>query len=268
MSHSWPRVLVVAGILLTVGLVTATTADASHAWGNYHWGRTANPFTLQIGDNVSSAWDATLRTTSADWSQSTVLDTTIVAGKTGNPRRCTPTVGRVEVCDEKYGFNGWLGVASIWASGNHITQGTVKLNNSYFNTATYNTPAWRNLVSCQEVGHTLGLNHQDENSTNAPLGTCMDYTNDPTPNQHPNQHDYDQLVTIYTHTDAGTTLAAGAASSSARDRAVASAACGDEHGIPAQAGPSDGDTFVCDLGGGLRRITHVFWIPPGLPGAR
>lgn len=54
---------------------------------------------------------------------------------------------------------------------------------------------------CQEVGHTFGLNHQDETFSNPNLGSCMDYTNDPSTNQHPNQHDYNQLVTIYGHTD-------------------------------------------------------------------
>ena len=34
----------------------------------------------------------------------------------------------------------------------------------------------------------------------------MDYTNDPSTNQHPNQHDYDQLETIYGHFDSITTL--------------------------------------------------------------
>jgi hypothetical protein len=177
---------------------------ASHSWGNYHWARTSNPFTLKLGDNVSSAWDSYLATTSSDWTQSTVLNTTIVAGS-AMPKTCKPTAGMVQVCNATYGANGWLGIASIWASGSHITQGTVKLNDTYFNTATYNTPAWRNLVTCQEVGHTFGLSHNDEdfNTTN---GTCMDYSNDPVPNQHPNAHDYSQLQTIYQHVDSTTTV--------------------------------------------------------------
>jgi hypothetical protein len=62
--------------------------------------------------------------------------------------------------------------------------------------------AERQGVMCQEVGHTYGLDHQDEDFNNANLGTCMDYPNDWSTNQHPNQHDYDQLVSIYSHTDA------------------------------------------------------------------
>jgi hypothetical protein len=160
---------------------------------NYHWARTTTSFNLKLGDNVTAAWDAHLVTTAADWSASDVLDTYIVAGLV-NPKNCRPTAGRVEVCNAKYGNNGWLGIAQIWITGGvHITQGVTKVNDTYFNTAAYNTPAWRNLVMCQEVGHTLGLGHQDENFNNANLNTCMDYTSNPESNQHPNTHDYDEL---------------------------------------------------------------------------
>lgn len=192
-------------VLLLVG-VFASAAYANHAWGSYHWARTANPFTLKLGDNVTSAWDATLATTASDWSLSSVLDTVVTPGQT-NPKNCRAVKGRVEVCNSKYGKNGWLGIAQVWVSGSHITQGVTKLNDTYFSTTKYNTPAWRNLVMCQEVGHTFGLDHQDEDFNNPPLGTCMDYTSDPTPNQHPNQHDYDMLEEIYAHLDTITTVA-------------------------------------------------------------
>ena len=122
-------------LALIVGF-SAPTAKADHSWGNYHWARTANPFNLKLGDNLSSNWDAYLTGASTDWSLSSVLETLVVPGNT-NPKNCRTTSGRVEVCNSKYGNNGWLGVASIWASGEHITQGTVKLNDSYFSTAKY-----------------------------------------------------------------------------------------------------------------------------------
>lgn len=201
---SFMRVLVVA-LLFVLFFSIRGTSEASHSWGNYHWARTANPFTLKLGDNLSSSWDQYLATTSADWSISSVLDTTVVSGGTSS-RRCRATSGRVEVCNYRYGNNGWLGLAQIWVSGDHITKGLTKVNDTYFNTATYNTPAWKNLVMCQEVGHNVGLDHQDEDFNNPPLGTCMDYTSDPTPNQHPNSHDYEQLEIIYAHLDTFTTL--------------------------------------------------------------
>lgn len=193
----------IAGAL--VASTCVTVAFASHSWNGFHWARTANPFLLKLGDNVSSLWDSYISTVSSDWSQSGVLDTNVVAGKS-NPKNCRPTLGRVEVCNNKYGKNGWLGVASVWVSGSHIVQGTVKMNDTYFSTPTYNTSAWRNLVLCQEVGHTLGLDHQDEDFYNTPFGTCMDYSVDPTLNQHPNQHDYDELSLIYEHLDTSTTI--------------------------------------------------------------
>jgi hypothetical protein len=221
--------VLVIGSALAVLLALAAfspAAQANHSWGKYHWARQSNPFTLQLadnvsGDNVSSGWDGYLRTTSADWSVSSVLDTTVVPG-TRNPTTCTPTSGRVEVCNAAYGTNGWLGVAQIWVSRRHIVQGTTKVNDTYFSTPKYNTDAWRNLVMCQEVGHTFGLDHQDENFNNTNLGTCMDYTNDPSglagtngtlSNQHPNPHDYEQLATIYTHLDNKTTVSSTSAAS-------------------------------------------------------
>lgn len=216
MFSSFHRKLLVTAVLVLVagvGAITAATVEASHSWGTYHWARTANPFTLKLSDSVTSQWDAYLAQTSADWSVSTILDTTVVPGY-ANPKNCRATAGQVEVCNSRYGGTGWLGIASIWASGNHITQATVKLNDTYFNTTKYNTPEWRAFVMCQEVGHVFGLDHQDENFTNANLDTCMDYTNLPASNQHPNQHDYDMLDTIYAHLDSSTSISQTTASQS------------------------------------------------------
>lgn len=254
MRPSHRRIAAIAALVLVVAL--PGLAAANHSWGSYHWARTANPFTLKVGNNVSSQWGAVLNTTISDWTASSVLDLTKVAGQGAARKKCNPTVGRVEVCNNTYGKNGWLGVAQIWASGSHITQGTVRLNDTYFNTATYNTTEWRNLVSCQEVGHTLGLAHQDENFSNANLNTCMDYTNNPSTNQHPNAHDFAQLESIYSHLDSTTTVGAalpsghgsGAGSWNAEfGRLVASSADGRT------------STFVRELGAGQRIITHVIW---------
>ncbi|MCA1841354.1 MAG: hypothetical protein LC723_13700, partial [Actinobacteria bacterium] len=147
---------------IVVFLFTAASpASANNSWGGYHWARQSNPFTVKLGDNVNSNWDAYLAGASTDWTTSDVLDTTVVPGSVNNVKRCNPPAGRVEVCNASYGNNGWLGIAGITLSGGHITSGYVKLNDTYFNTATYNKPEWRQLVTCQEIGHTFGLDHQD-----------------------------------------------------------------------------------------------------------
>ena len=243
------------GAALALPLVAmAVPALAAHSWANYHWARTANPFTLQLGDNVDAKWDSYLVTTNADWTTSVVLNTTIVPGLTTG-KRCAATAGRVEVCNAAYGNRGWLGIASISISGSHITQGTVKLNDSYFDTPQYNTPAWRNLVSCQEVGHTLGLDHQDEVFTNADLNTCMDYSNNPVPNQHPNAHDYEQLATIYQHLDTTTTVSAQTVAAAA-DVGDSPATWGRPIRFDRQGRPN---VFERIDGPGRSTLTHVFW---------
>lgn len=196
---TWHVVLTVVTLLAIPAAVFAT-----HSWNNYHWARTSNPFTIKLGDNVDANWDFYLNQASSDWSASNVLNTTVVAGGTTG-RRCRATSGRAEVCNAAYGNNGWLGLASISISGSHITQGTVKVNDSYYNTAKYNTPAWRASVMCQEIGHIFGLGHNDEDF-NTTTGTCMDYSNTPDANQRPNQHDYDMLASIYAHLDSTTTI--------------------------------------------------------------
>ena len=250
------------GVLAATVLTASVTAD--HAWGPYHWARTSNPFTLQVGDNVSSVWDGYLNIAIADWNQSTVLNLSKVTGGAARPRQCRPTAGRIEVCNYRYGSNGWLGIAQIWISGDHITQATTKLNDTYFNMATYNTPEWRQFVVCQEVGHDFGLDHQDEAFDNPDLGSCMDYTSNPAANQHPNQHDYDQLVAIYAHLDTFATSGAQTLPST-----MPPAMGQIEFETPAQwgrrvhANPNGRqEIYELDFGRGHKVITHVFWADP------
>jgi hypothetical protein len=249
-------------------LLATSPASSNHSWGNYHWKRTTESFFLDLGDNVSGEWDTLLRGTSTDWSNPPAtyqkkLTTRVVAGGT-RPKNCRATSGRVEVCNAKYGFNGWLGIAQIWLSGGHITQGVAKLNDSYFSTPTYNTSDWRSFVMCQEVGHTFGLDHQDEDFGNAEIvpQTCMDYTNLPAGNGEPNNHDYEQLTYIYDHLESATaSLGPGPGNngigSAAADGGQSPADWGKAVAFTKQGKPR---LFVKDLAGGKKLITHVTWI--------
>lgn len=262
MSANARKVLLFAVLVALTLAVFPAVLMANHSWNGYHWARSNNPFTVTLGDNVTSAWDSYLNGSASDWNASSVLNTTIAPGRT-NRRNCRPSSGTVQVCNSTYGNTGWLGVAQIWITGgSHITQGTVKLNDTYFNTQQYNTPPWRNLVSCQEVGHTLGLDHQDVNFNNPNLGTCMDYTSNPLgppDNEHPNQHDYDQLVTIYSHLD-GANVALQAA------RRMPSAMTDVDYSEPRQWGrtiqgsrAAGYSVYDLDFGHGNHIFTFVTW---------
>ena len=219
-----------------------------------------NPFTLKLGNNLSSGWQSYLSTTSSDWSKSAVLDTTIVTGGT-TARRCRPTSGRVEVCNSTYGNTGWLGVAQVWVSGSHITQGTVKVNDTYFNQAQYNNTSEKEHVMCQEAGHTFGLDHQS--TSGASLNTCMDYyqntSNSDTKSIHPNQHDYDELVTIYSHLDSSSTVGApmGVMPANVANAELDSPSTWGKAVAAVHNGRSD--IYARDFGGGNKVFTFVVW---------
>jgi hypothetical protein len=270
----YSRQIALAVIVFSVFAVIASVTFADHSWNGYHWARTSNPFTIKVGDNVTAAWDPYLDEAISDWNQSTVLDLLEVAGSSN--RSCRPTSGRIEVCNAKYGNTGWLGIAQIWITGGeHITQAVTKLNDTYFNTSQYNTPAWRRLVMCQEIAHDFGLDHQDETFNNFNLGSCMDYTNAPAggvvggfnygpSNEHPNAHDYEQIEIIYQHLDSTTTIGQSVDS---RGNGQTPPAMNDlDLGGPNQWGKLVSSSrngrvqvFELDFGNGNRILTHVFW---------
>ena len=229
------------------------SVGASHAWGNYHWARTANPFTLKVVDSMNTSWDDNLDIAISDWSSSSVMNIVKEAGSTttNTRRRCPAVSGKVRACNYTYGTNGWLGLAQIWANGNHITQGTAKMNDSYLASSSY-TETNRQHVICQEIGHDWGLGHQDESG--ADLNTCMDYAN-ALDNPSPNAHDYTQLETIYAHLDSSTTIASAPAGFASADVHA------QENWGQKIAESADGRSalFIRDFGKGFKIFTFVFW---------
>ncbi|HUE80415.1 MAG TPA: hypothetical protein VMN38_12425 [Sphingomicrobium sp.] len=286
-----------------VAAMAAGPASADNQWGNYHWSRSSNPLQLDILRQIGSQWDAAYTTAVADWETPTggaadVLSLNAATVNAGvSPKKCNPISSKILVCADQYGFRGWLGIATIWANGDHIVQGTTKLNDSYHNLAPYNSDAWRSLVMCQEIGHDFGLDHQDENFNNVNLGSCQDYTNAPAggeyegsdygpSNEHPDDHDYLTLEAMYAHTDGGGGGDDGGGGCNPRSpkcsgqdaftfREVgkpvttsSSANSGEWGRAIGQDGAGRPDTFQLDLGNGQRKITHVFWVPGFSPEAR
>jgi hypothetical protein len=252
---------VVFSTLLSLG-ACMTVAYASHSWNGYHWARTTDQFTLKLGNNLTTAdWQSHLAQASSDWnSGNTPLMTAIVADQSN--RRCSMVAGTTQVCNGTYGNTGWLGLASISITdGTHITQGSAKMNDTYFNTARYNNPNEREHVMCQEVAHTFGLDHQSTDGSS--LNTCMDYFSNTGANAgstlstKPNQHDFDELDTIYAHLDGTTTVAARAAPA-ASDSEVTD----DPNSwgpLVKQSGNGRSSTYERFNSDGSKTVTHVYW---------
>ena len=204
-----------------LALVTMTTlafalaagpAQANHSWADWHWERAANPFTLKVFNSTTDGrtpvggqnWPAALTKAASDWSQSTVLDLAVqpqTATDLAVREACPFQPGAVRVCNVFNPDVTWLGLATVLPdpnSGNgHILAATAQMNDTWFTTPLYNSTNAQHVM-CQEVGHTFGLDHQDESG--ADLNTCMDYAT-ALDNPSPNSHDYQQLQTIYSHLD-------------------------------------------------------------------
>ena len=262
-----------AAVAAVSALALAVPASANHSWGGYHWAGDGNDLKLKVNKAIDiNRWGTSVNTSISDWNASNELTLTGQNAPAGtSTKRCSPIAGQILVCNAAYGQRGWLGIASIWLTSGHISQATTKLNDSYHDQAPYNSPEWRALVACQEIGHDFGLDHQDETFDNPNLGTCMDYTNNPLgppANTHPNSHDYQELNIIYNHNDGFTTATASTnfgirQVGKAVPQTPSSEAIGDSPAAWGRAIHRDSrgrpDVFVKDLNAHEKVITHVFW---------
>lgn len=257
---------------------SGTTALADHSWGPYHWARTTASFDLIVVNSTTSDWDTYVTQAIADWSGSgalNMLEDTNGSTDSKERRKCTPASGQVRICNLDYGRNGWLGIAGISVDADdHILYGYTKLNDSYFSLNYYNKPDWKQSVTCQELGHDVGLGHQDENFNNQSLSSCMDYQ-DP-PYEYPNAHDYEELAGIYDHQDSYNTYDDQGGSNGDGGGTGDGGGCNSPPGKGCNKGDAPGnsgdigwgmslgrrgqhETFMRIDPDGTRHITHVTW---------
>ena len=186
-------------VILAVASFAGVNADdgstyEAKTWKYYHWdwNSAQQPlgFKLSIGTNFSDKytdvkdWNVLLSSWVApDWDASETLELSVGVPSLNDPKKCPPTLGRIEVCSENYGGR-YVGLAQVWISGGHITQAITKLNERFLDPQgayydTYGTPQYRQMVLCQELGHDFGVDHSDTDFWNDNSGSCMDYTANP-----------------------------------------------------------------------------------------
>ncbi len=113
-----------------------------------------------------------------------------------------------------YYNTNWVGVTNVGMNGVHLAHMPVRLNDKYLLTAQYNKPEEHQYTVTHELGHAIGLEHQDTTFCNQNKGSVMDYTaavlggmkncggssvNFGINNMHLNQRDINALSQAYAH---------------------------------------------------------------------
>jgi hypothetical protein len=166
----------IASLLLSVVLSLGLVASANADIGPYKW-RAHSPFFVIL---VSSLNDPSLQSlavaSASDWSQSSAVD--FVFGS--QPKRGI----FVKIVDGYYGPT-WSGLTSISNDHGYIVGATIYLNRTNLDSV---SDTFKKAVICQELGHSLGLDHRNANDS------CMSEFNIwPTPSV----ADFVDLVTMY-----------------------------------------------------------------------
>lgn len=199
------RLIIAFCLLATVGvpLVSVAPSSASET-STYRWAVKQTPFTVMAGANLTGDWSGIMQTAVDQWDKNDTVTIKKVGGSTG-AQSCSPTSGRIEICNWNYGTQeGWLGLTRLYFDdrGNRIEAATLQLNDSFFNqkNGQYNDYDARLHTMCHEMGHTIGLDHVDTTSCmNDSQYAVFHYVK-------PITKDFKDLARIYKNTDSYTTV--------------------------------------------------------------
>jgi predicted Zn-dependent protease len=179
---------VAAVVMLAITPQASATPCCAIGW---HWYRASTPFNVTVLMSVTSGWVKPVMGAAADWTASDVLNMTTAVGNTSRSARinCSYTGNyTVHICNANYGNTGWAGLTqAVVNSRHHIVKIRIRVNDA-------TTPAaYRRLVSCHELGHSIGLGHNTRTSSCMRPGTGS--------RPHPDAIDFAELDRIYAHSD-------------------------------------------------------------------
>jgi len=121
---------------------------------------------ISIKNNLSPVYSQFVPRVLRDWN----LASSIVVTENGSDSIQVP------IDNNYYGDVGWVGVANISYNGDHISNATVRINDTYMKLARYKNAEQQQFVVTHEIGHALGVGHQNTTFCDQNVGSVMDYT--------------------------------------------------------------------------------------------
>jgi hypothetical protein len=152
--------IAVLGALSYVAALPAGPAEADNRLSNFgHWDRTGSVAHVKFLDHTGDPWP--VGTSHLDWDEADNIDVDWQLDE--NSTGCGADCVRVRTADESDPFFGptCSGIVGYWTNGapdanNHWTAP----EGVWFNRACNNrSAAFRRALTCQELGHALGLDH-------------------------------------------------------------------------------------------------------------
>lgn len=151
---------------------------------------------LELVNALDDRWDAFFQKAVADWDNGDPDALTLDTSTSDVDPSCKAIDGKMKVCNGDYTATGWRGINELVYNGsNQIISSVAKMNEYYLDDKSSEDE--KQYTMCHEIGHGFGLLHTDENFMNAPLGDCLDYTSNPTPNLLPGLINYQKLEVMY-----------------------------------------------------------------------
>ena len=149
------RMFLVAAAVLGLVLVAGAIEAAAHNWSTYRWPRSGSQVKMYFHDETGGCPNSGTATNDAlydiyynphpVWTYCTTYHTDISIFRTYEP-------------------GAWYcGLAQIWLSGSSITHGHARWNTACTSGAGLSGKAYAQGIFCQEIMHTLGLDHSNTN---------------------------------------------------------------------------------------------------------
>mmetsp|Transcript_15024 Transcript_15024/g.32740 ORF Transcript_15024/g.32740 Transcript_15024/m.32740 type:complete len:694 (-) Transcript_15024:169-2250(-) len=159
------------------------------------WSNSGNGIALTVLNCLETKWYQYFYDAVDDWDDGYPDTLTLTTEFRDYEYDCNTESYKVKVCNGNYGNTRWKGINEVILDHTDtIIASSARMNEFYM--PERDDSQWQ-YTMCHELGHAWGLPHTDESFTNADLGDCMDYTNNPEVNKQPALSNFEFLYQLY-----------------------------------------------------------------------